>query len=104
MTAALELKRRLKRDVKVTVLDPCERFTFVPSLIWMPFGLRGRDDISFPLEPMYARKGIRFHQLWADAIDPLRRVVTTADGELPYDRLVIEKTVLSARRRGSLVA
>ena len=66
------------------------RFTFIPSLIWLPFGLRTPDDITFPLAPLYERKGIRFINEAAARIDTDAHVVTTTSGEaLPYDRLLI---------------
>jgi sulfide:quinone oxidoreductase len=89
MTAALELRRRLGDRVEIVVLDPRERFTFIPSLVWVPFGLRDGDDVTFPLAPMYARRGIRFVNDAAEAIELERRVVVTASGEYPYDRLLI---------------
>ena len=31
------------------MLDPRDYFTFIPSLIWVPFGKRDAEDITFPL-------------------------------------------------------
>ena len=59
LTAALELRKRLHERHEVVVLDPRDHFTFIPSLIWLPFGLRQPDDITFPLAPLYESKGIR---------------------------------------------
>lgn len=90
LTAALELRKRLDRAVEVTVLDPRPRFTFVPSLIWVPFGGRQPDDITFDLDSTYRPRGIRFHNEAAARIDTDARVVTTTSGaELPYERLVV---------------
>ena len=90
MTAALELRKHLDERHEVVVLDPRERFTFIPSLIWLPFGLRDADDITFPLGPLYARKGIRFVNEAAAGIDADAHVVTTASGEaISYDKLLI---------------
>ena len=72
------------------MLDPRESFTFIPSLIWLPFGLRTPDDITFPLAPLYERKGIRYIGAAAARIDTDAHVVTTTSGHaLPYDRLLI---------------
>jgi sulfide:quinone oxidoreductase len=90
MTGALELRKRLGGGHEVVVLDPRSDFTFIPSLIWMPFGIRDADDVTFPLAPMYARKGIRFVNEAAARIDPGGRTVTTTGGEeIAYDRLLI---------------
>ena len=58
LTAALEVRKHLDDVHEVVVLDPRDHFTFIPSLIWLPFGLRDADDVTFPLEPLYERKGI----------------------------------------------
>ncbi len=89
LTAALEARRRLGDDARVTVLDPRPDFTFIPSLIWVPFGLREPDDITFPLAPLYAKRGIAFLPEAAEGIDLDRGVVTSRSGEHPYDRLVV---------------
>jgi len=48
------------------------------------------DDITFPLAPLYERKGIRYINEAAARIDTDAHVVTTTSGEaLPYDRLLI---------------
>jgi sulfide:quinone oxidoreductase len=90
LTAALELRKRLDDRHEVVVLDPRDHFTFIPSLIWLPFGLRKPEDITFPLAPLYESKGIRYINEAAAAIDPDAHVVTTSAGDaLAYDRLLI---------------
>jgi sulfide:quinone oxidoreductase len=81
LTAALELRKHLHARHEVVVLDPRESFTFIPSLIWLPFGLRTPDDITFPLAPLYERKGIRYINEAAARIDTDAHVVTTTSGE-----------------------
>lgn len=90
MTTALELRKRLDDRHEVLVLDPRERFTFIPSLIWLPFGLREADDVTFPLAPLYARKGIEYRDEAAAAVELEGHAVTTASGEvLEYDKLLV---------------
>ena len=90
LTAALELRKRLHERHEVVVLDPREDFTFSPSLIWLPFGVRDASDITFPLAPLYARRGVRFINQAATKIDTDAHVVTTSGGEeLTYDRLLV---------------
>jgi len=90
MTAALELRRRLDARHEVVVLDPRADFTFIPSLIWLPFGLREPGDVTFPLAPMYAKKGIRFIDEAAARFDlDSRAVITSSDQEIAYDRLML---------------
>lgn len=89
-TAALELRRRLADHHEVVVLDPKPYFTFIPSLIWLPFGGRTPRDVTFALAPIYAKHGIRFVNEAASRIDTTAQVVHTADGtELHYDKLLL---------------
>lgn len=89
LTAALAVKRELGDDVDVTVVSASDRFLFNPSLIWLPFGKRSANDITFPLEPTFDDHGVEFLHAEATALDlPGHKVETTA-GTLAYDYLVI---------------
>ncbi|MBV9355792.1 MAG: NAD(FAD)-dependent dehydrogenase, partial [Chloroflexi bacterium] len=80
LTAALELKKRTGDRHEIVVVDPRSDFTFIPSLIWVPFRRREPQDVTFPLAPVYARKGIRFVNEAAERIDPTAHTVTTTSG------------------------
>lgn len=69
-TAALHLRRRLGRDHEVVVVAPNSRWNWIPSNIWVGVGRMGADQVTFPLAPIYARKGITFHQALGVAIHP----------------------------------
>jgi len=89
-TAAMELQRKLKSDAHVTVISPNPNFTYIPSLIWVPFGKRKLNDISFPIRPMLEKKGIEFIQDNAVKVSPDRNeVLTEKNGTISYDYLVI---------------
>jgi sulfide:quinone oxidoreductase len=90
LTAALAVKHELHGDVDVTVVSPGDRFLFNPSLIWLPFGKRAPEDITFDLKPTFAEHDIDFVHAAATAIDPDGRTVTASDGSVHrYDYLVI---------------
>lgn len=90
MTAALELRKRLGDRHEVVVLDPRERFTFIPSLIWMPFGNREADDVTFPLGPLYEGRGIEFVNERAAGVDVAGHLVRTPAGAaIEYDKLLV---------------
>lgn len=90
LTAALELRRRLDRRHEIVVLDPRPDFTFIPSLIWVPFGIRGPRDVTIPLAPLYRSQGIRYINDAAASIDPAGHTVTTGSGdELAWDKLMV---------------
>jgi sulfide:quinone oxidoreductase len=89
LTAALELRKRLDDRHRIVVLDPRPDFTFIPSLVWLPFGLREPSDITFPLAPLYERKGIEFRNASATSFDLDNRVVHIAEQDLHYDKLML---------------
>ena len=64
-TAALHLRRMLPREHDVVVVSPNSRWNWIPSNIWVGVGQMGADKVTFPLAPIYRRKGIEFHQALA---------------------------------------
>lgn len=90
LTAALKIRKHLDDRHEVVVLDPRARFTFIPSLIWMPFGTRDADDVTFPLAPLYDHKGIRFVNEAAAKVDVDAHTVATGSGQsIEYDKLLV---------------
>ncbi len=90
LTAALKIKHDLHEDVDVTVVSPAEQFLFTPSLIWLPFGKRRAEDITFPVAPTLEHHGVELLVAAATRIDPQAKTVTTDDGRvLGYDYLVV---------------
>lgn len=78
------------------MIDKNEKFVFIPSLIWVPFGWRTPDQISFPLRRSLERKGIEFRQALARRIDPAKQEVEITSTDAPdraetlrYDYLLI---------------
>src|SRR6266542_3175062 len=89
LTAALSVKHELQGDVDVTVVSSSDRFLFNPSLIWLPFGKRRPDDITFPLEPTFESHDVDFVHATATRIDPAARTVDTTRGAYRYDYLIV---------------
>jgi len=89
LTAALAVKRELHGDVDVTVISPSDLFVFNPSLIWLPFGKRSPQDLSFPVTPTLEHHGIEFVHHAAESIDSTARTVSAGGQSYPYDYLVI---------------
>jgi sulfide:quinone oxidoreductase len=90
LTAALAVKHELEGDVDVTAVSASDQFLFNPSLIWLPFGKRDREDITFPVAPTFESHDVDFVHAPATGIDPSARAVITDRGQtLPYDYLVI---------------
>jgi sulfide:quinone oxidoreductase len=89
LTAAFDLKRKLRNRVHVSVVSRTDKFWFIPSLIWVPFGRKKGDEISLDLKPVLERKGIRFLHEAAIKILPEEHTVITEHRELLYDHLII---------------
>lgn len=69
-TAALHLRRLLGRDHHVVVVAPNAKWNWIPSNIWVGVGRMSADQVTFPLAPIYRRKGIEFHQALATTLFP----------------------------------
>ena len=90
LTAALAVKQELHGDVDVLVVSPSDRFLFNPSLIWLPFGKRNPQDITFSLEPTFERYGVDYVNEPATTIDPDGKRVQVASGAwYDYDYLIV---------------
>ncbi|MBO6523802.1 MAG: FAD-dependent oxidoreductase [Balneolaceae bacterium] len=88
-TAALEIKRKLGKEVEVTLIDRNPDFIYIPSLIWVPIGRREVDEISIPREKVLARKGVKFVLDTATKVDTETQIVFTEHGQYRYDHLII---------------
>jgi sulfide:quinone oxidoreductase len=90
MTSAFELKRKLGKKARVTVVSRQKEFVYIPSLIWVPFGRRTVQDITFSAEATFKRGDIEFVHDEAVRIDPEGSVIRLASGrDEAYDFLVI---------------
>lgn len=69
-TAALHLRRMLKKEQEVVVVTPNSHWNWIPSNIWVGVGKMTTDQVTFPLAPIYRRKRIEFHQALGVAIHP----------------------------------
>jgi sulfide:quinone oxidoreductase len=89
MTSAFELRRKL-RQMRVVVLSRSKEFVYVPSLIWVPFGRRKVQDITFSAEETLRRGGIEFLHDEAVRIEPAGSKVECVSGRVvSYDYLII---------------
>ena len=90
MPAAYELREKLPREHRITVVSAVDYFQFVPSNPWVAVGWRSFADITLKVGPLLARKGIAFIAQAVTAIDAPANRLTLADGNaLDYDHLVI---------------
>jgi len=88
LTAVREL-RKARVDAKITVVSPMKQLTYLPSLIWMPSGLRKAKDLEIDLDKFFAREGVTWHQGNVVNVTDNGRTVETDTGTLTNDYLVI---------------
>jgi sulfide:quinone oxidoreductase len=61
-TAAAHLRRKLGKEHEVLVVSPNRNYQWVPSNIWVGIGRMKAEQLIFPLEPLYKKKGIGYKQ------------------------------------------
>lgn len=69
-TAALHLRRSLGKEHEVVMVTPNSKWNWIPSNIWVGVGRMSADQVTFPLAPIYKRKGIEYHQALGTSIHP----------------------------------
>ncbi|KAB2899806.1 MAG: NAD(P)/FAD-dependent oxidoreductase [Burkholderiaceae bacterium] len=90
MPAAYELRSKLPREHRITVVSAVDYFQFVPSNPWIAVGWRQREDIILEIRPLLERKGIDFIAHAVQSIDASKNTLTLDDAStLSYDHLVI---------------
>ena len=88
LTAVKQI-RKAKVDAQITVVSPNNHLTYLPSLIWMPSGLRNGTDIDVNLEKFFARESVVWHQGSVVNVTDGGRTVETDTGTLTNDYLII---------------
>jgi sulfide:quinone oxidoreductase len=90
MPAAYELRAKLGREHRVTIVNAVDYFQFVPSNPWLAVGWRERKEITFALRPPLEKKGIALVAQRVTRIDAAGNAIELQDGSrLGYDYLVI---------------
>ncbi len=87
---AYEMKRKLQRDDRLTVVNLGSTYSFVPSNPWVAVGWRQPQDITVDLVPVLKAHGIALRPEGARRVHPGESRVELNDGSvLDYDYLVI---------------
>lgn len=90
MSAAYELREKLDRSHRITVVNAVDYFQFVPSNPWVAVGWRERGATTLPIRPSLERKGIEFIAQPVTRIEADANQVELEDGSrLGYDYLLI---------------
>lgn len=81
--------RRLDPDAEITLVAPRAELHYLPGIIWIPSGLRSREDLVVPLDNFLRRMRVRFHAAEVTGLRDGGRTVLTTAGDVVNDGLVI---------------
>jgi sulfide:quinone oxidoreductase len=88
LTAVRQL-RKLDSTLEITLVSPNPVLQYYPSLIWVPAGLRKREDILVPLDKFFHKMRVNYHQASATGLREGGRILETDNGEIANDGLII---------------
>jgi len=88
LSAVRELRARGCKDA-ITLISPRSELHYLPGIIWIPSGLRTREQLIVPLAPFFARMGVQHLAAEVTGLAPDARSVQTTAGEVANDALVI---------------
>lgn len=90
--AALKAIREIRRrapNIRITLVAPAPEFVYLPSLIWVPTGLRDPDALRIPLDDFLRRHRVDFRAARATGLADGGRCVQTDRGDILNDGLII---------------
>lgn len=87
--ATVRALRKHDPNVAITVIAARPEFHYLPSIIWIPSGLRRAQDLIVPLAPFFERMGVRYVKAEVTGLADGGRTVLTSAGEVRNDALVI---------------
>ncbi|MBK9955092.1 MAG: NAD(P)/FAD-dependent oxidoreductase [Rhodocyclaceae bacterium] len=90
LTAAYDMKERLRSQASLTVISDNPYFQFTPSNPWVAVSWRSREDITFGMAPYLEKKGIQLIATGARRVHADKNQVELVDGRvIDYDFLII---------------
>ncbi len=88
LTAVRQLRRRAP-EARITVVAPKAEFVYLPSLIWVPTGLRQGSDLILPLNTFLKDHNAEFVAARVTGLEQGGRTVLTDAGPVTNDALLI---------------
>jgi sulfide:quinone oxidoreductase len=88
LTAVRELRQRDPR-ARLTLVAPKAEFVYLPSLIWVPTGIRKGADLVLPLATFFKDYGVEFIAARVTGLEKGGRTVLTDQGPFDNDALLI---------------
>nr|VFK65791.1 MAG: sulfide:quinone oxidoreductase [Candidatus Kentron sp. UNK]VFK70228.1 MAG: sulfide:quinone oxidoreductase [Candidatus Kentron sp. UNK] len=86
---AIRVLRARDKTLEITVVCPEPEFVFLPSLIWIPSGLRASRDVLVPLDDFFRRMDVIHHAGMAIGLEAGGRRLHTDNGAVENDGLII---------------
>lgn len=86
---AIKQTRKQAPDAQITVIAPRKELVYLPSIIWIPAGLRQGSDLRIDLTNFFTRQRVEFIQASVKDISNQGRTVHTDQGDYENDGLII---------------
>jgi sulfide:quinone oxidoreductase len=88
LSSVREIRQR-DPDVEITLIAPRAELHYLPGIIWIPSGLRTRDQLIVPLDNFFRRMKVKHVAAEVTGLREGGRTVDTTAGEHSNDALVI---------------
>lgn len=88
LSTVRELRQR-DAQAEITLISPRAELHYLPGIIWIPSGLRAREDLVVPLGNFFARMKVLHIAAEVTGVREGGRIVDTTAGEVRNDALVI---------------
>ena len=86
---AIKQLRQLDKNSEITLISPRAELHYLPGIIWIPNGLRTREDLTVPLANFFKRERVNLHQANVTGVSADGRIVHTDKGDVVNDGLLI---------------
>ncbi|NND58462.1 MAG: FAD-dependent oxidoreductase [Xanthomonadales bacterium] len=88
ITGVRELRKRLP-GAEITLVAPRPEFVYLPSLIWVPYGLRKAEDLVYDIRPLLKKLNVNYVKASVSGISEDGRMLLTTAGDVKNDALLI---------------
>ena len=88
LSSVRELRQR-DAGAEITLVAPHAELHYLPGIIWIPSGLRTREQLIVPLAPFFERMRVRHVAAEVTGLQGGGRTVLTSAGEVGNDALIV---------------
>lgn len=86
---AIRTLRKLDKTLDITLISPKAELHYLPSTIWIPSGLRTREDVVIPLDNFLKRMNVQFKAAKVTGLKDGGRTIETDQGMVISDGVII---------------